>query len=167
MTFKTSKLLQNVCREESGLGDAGGLLFGSFSVEAGPWERLDMKGAVPNTTEILLTPDHKKRGGGGPRRSPRVILKERNLCDTDGIGGRRGARTSPWNRGVVLGLPPLSDLSTPNILHSVKTPIKKHNGFSLLLVAGLSLKPGWKETSRTSRSSSLSFSCRAKHVILF
>lgn len=81
------------------------------------------------------------------------------------------------NRGaflfLLLGLQPHSHLSTPNILHSVKAPIKIC--FSLRPVSGRGREQRWKETSRTSHSSlTLSpppssdgpFSCRAKHVIL-
>lgn len=75
-------------------------------------------------------------------------------------------------------------LSTPNILHAVKSPIKIC--FSLPCVVGQNLqswklKSGWTATSETSHSSFLTlifqclsfsssdrlFSCQAKHVILF
>lgn len=79
---------------------------------------------------------------------------------------------------------PHGALSAPNILQSVKPPIKIC--FSLPHVAGQSLrcwkmKSGWKATSATSHSSPLSlisqrlsfsstdraFSCQARHVIPF
>lgn len=82
------------------------------------------------------------------------------------------------------GLQPQSALSTPNILHAVKPPIKIC--FSLPHIAGQSLRSwksnsGWKAPSETSHSSPLTiisqsfsfssfdrmFSCQAKHVIPF
>lgn len=82
------------------------------------------------------------------------------------------------------GLQPQSALSTPNILHAVKPPVKIC--FSLPHIAGHSLKSwksdsSWKAPSETSHSSPLTiisqsfsfssfdrmFSCQAKHVIPF
>lgn len=79
---------------------------------------------------------------------------------------------------------PHGALSTPNILQTVKPPIKIC--FSLPHIAGQSLRnweseSGWKATSETSQSSSLTlisqclafyssdrvFSCHAKHMIPF
>lgn len=100
-------------------------------------------------------------------------------------------KTNPQNKTLALFFPVLfsglqlrAALSTPNILHTVKPPIKIC--FSLPHVAGLSLwrwelEWSWKATSETSHSSSLTrfsqclsfssfdriFSCEAKHVILF
>lgn len=65
-----------------------------------PWETRHMKAVVPTPRKFcwhLITKKEgqrkKRKPGPSPQRSPRVILRERNLCDTDRIvyKGRRCA----------------------------------------------------------------------------
>lgn len=106
------------------------------------------------------------------------------FTDSSEIDGKTTSKK--WIEALSLfsGLQPQSALSTPNILHAVKPPVKIC--FSLPHIAGQSLRSwksdsGWKAPSETSHSSPLTiisqsfsfssfdrmFSCQAKHVIPF
>lgn len=106
----------------------------------------------------------------------------RDLSEIDGETNPQTKTEALFFPSFFSGLQQHGTLSTPNILHTVKPPIKIC--FSLPHVAGQSLqswklKSGWKVTSATSHSSSLSlisqclsfsssdraFSCQAKHMI--
>lgn len=106
------------------------------------------------------------------------------FTDSSEIDGKTTSKKWIGALSLFSGLQPQSALSTPNILHAVKPPVKIC--FSLPHIAGQSLRSwksdsGWKAPSETSHSSPLTiisqsfsfssfdrmFSCQAKHVIPF